>query len=158
MSKKRSGKFYFKNEKEVMKSFGLEQTPGSGNGWVIKEDGQNENVIAQLKSTDAMSISISKLDLEKLKYNASVSHKLPVFIIQFLIDGDTYLLTKAEELDELVKYINTGTYTSTKLIDIDTREYEEAKVNKKKIMSGSKTREKLHEERKEKHNKIRSAR
>ena len=38
---KRSGKFYRKNEKEVMESLGLKATYNSGSGWIEKEDGQN---------------------------------------------------------------------------------------------------------------------
>ena len=49
---KRTGKFYFRNEKEVLKSLGLTPTPQSGAGWVAKEDGENEIILAQLKSTD----------------------------------------------------------------------------------------------------------
>lgn len=34
---KRSGKFYRRNEEEVMKSLGLEPTPNSGSGWIVKK-------------------------------------------------------------------------------------------------------------------------
>lgn len=158
--KRRSGKFYYKNEKEVMESLGLRQTPGSGNGWIVKEDGQNENVIAQLKSTDANSISISRLDLEKLNYNASVAHKIPMFVVQFLQDGATYLVVKPEMLEELVKYIQTGIVEESKLIDIDLSGREKAKHNKKMIGSSSSAREKLYKEKEEKYKKknYRSAR
>lgn len=50
---KRSGKFYRKNEAEVMESLGLKPTKNSGSGWVEKEDGQSDEIICQLKSTDA---------------------------------------------------------------------------------------------------------
>lgn len=36
---KRSGKFYRKNEKEVMEALGLEQTLNSGSGWIEKRMG-----------------------------------------------------------------------------------------------------------------------
>ena len=39
---KRSGKFYRKNEKEIMRSLGLKPVAGSGCGWLDKEDGQND--------------------------------------------------------------------------------------------------------------------
>ena len=64
---KRSGKFYRKNEKEVMESLGLKPTYNSGSGWVEKEDGQNEDVICQLKSTDAQSIKINQKDIRILE-------------------------------------------------------------------------------------------
>ena len=50
---KRSFKFYRQNEAEVMKSLGLKPTKNSGSGWIEKEDGQNDYIICQLKSTDA---------------------------------------------------------------------------------------------------------
>ena len=49
----RKQKFWFKNEKRVMKRLGFEPVPGSCSGWVNKEDGENEFALAQLKSTDA---------------------------------------------------------------------------------------------------------
>lgn len=103
---KRSGKFYRKNEAEVMQSLGLEPTPNSGSGWLIKEDGQNEDVICQLKSTDAKSIRINQADIKTLEYNAMVVHKIPVFAIQFLNDNSIYLMVKPQDLpglDSLLK-------------------------------------------------------
>ena len=94
MNNKRSGKFYRKNEAEVMRSLGLEPTPNSGSGWIVKEDGQSEDVICQLKSTDAMSIKINLKDIETLEYNALVAHKLPVFAIQFLTTRHTFWLNQ----------------------------------------------------------------
>lgn len=101
MNNKRSGKFYRKNEAEVMRSLGLEPTPNSGSGWIVKEDGQSEDVICQLKSTDAMSIKINLKDIETLEYNALVAHKLPVFAIQFLCNNQTYILVKPEDLQDV---------------------------------------------------------
>ena len=101
MNNKRSGKFYRKNEAEVMRSLGLEPTTNSGSGWIVKEDGQSEDVICQLKSTDAMSIKINLKDIETLEYNALVAHKLPVFAIQFLCNNQTYLLVKPEDLQDV---------------------------------------------------------
>lgn len=98
---KRSGKFYRKNEAEVMKQLGLEPTPNSGSGWVVKEDGQNEDVICQLKSTDAKSIRIDQKDIETLEYNALVSHKVPVFAIQFLNTNEVFLLIRPENLQDV---------------------------------------------------------
>lgn len=111
---KRSVKFYFKNEKSVMKSLGLKPTKGSGNGWIEKEDGQNEEIIAQLKTTDKNSFSLKKSDLEVLEYNAAVCCKTPAFIIQFLEEedgeggGNLYLVCKILDLPALAQYINSG--------------------------------------------------
>lgn len=152
---KRSGKFYRKNEAEVMKSLGLKPTKNSGSGWVEKEDGQSEKVICQLKSTDAESIRIYKKDLDVLNYNAAVAHKLPVFAIQFLQSNEVYLLIKPDMLYEAAQYIETGEYNNANtFIDIDLSEHEDMVVIPKRIIkSSSKAREQFNEENKKRFKK-----
>lgn len=138
---KRSGKYYFKNEKQLMKELGLEPTKGSGSGWIEKEDGHNEFVIAQLKSTDASSFKISKLDLEKLEYNASVAKKLPVFIVEFLKDHSLYFLMNPLDIPEMAEYIKCGTTninTNNCSIELSDGPSEPQKV----IKSSAKSRDK----------------
>lgn len=138
MAMKRSGKFYRKNEAEVMKALGLKPTKNSGSGWIEKEDGQSENVICQLKSTDAQSIKINKKDLDVLSYNAAVTHKLPVFAIQFLQSNEVYLLVKPDLLCEAAQYIETGEYVSVnEFVGIDLSEHEEMTVETKKVVKSS---------------------
>lgn len=105
---KRSGKFYRKNEKEVMERLGLRPVPGSGSGWISKEDGENDEIICQLKSTDRESISIKKVDIDMLVNHAIISHKIPVFAIQFLSDDSLYLMVRPEDLGEAFEYISGG--------------------------------------------------
>lgn len=105
---KRSGKFYRKNEQEVMKSLGFDPTPNSGSGWIVKEDGQNDLAICQLKSTDANSIKINLQDLHTLEYNSIVAHKVPVFAIQFLKTNEVFLVISPERLCEASESILTG--------------------------------------------------
>lgn len=105
---KRSGRFYYKNERDTMELLGMKQVPGSGNGWVAKEDGENEHVLCQLKSTDASSIRIHKIDIDKLLLNAAVDRKVPVFAIQFLQSDEVYLLCRPLDLPEIAEYIETG--------------------------------------------------
>lgn len=106
----RPGKFWHKNEREVMELLGLRQVPGSGNGWVAKEDGESEHVLCQLKSTEASSIRVQKQDIDKLEYHAMVSKKLPVFAIQFVRSGQVYLLVKPLDLVDAARYIKSGSY------------------------------------------------
>lgn len=145
---KRSGKFYRKNEADVMRSLGLEPAPNSGSGWLIKEDGQSENVICQLKSTDANSIKVNKKDLDVLSYNAAVAHKLPVFAIQFLQSSEVYLIVKPEMLCEAAKYIETGEYESAnEFVGIDLSEHETMTSKIKKVIkSSSNARERFNKE------------
>lgn len=95
---KRSTKFYRKNEAEVMKRLGFRPTPNSGAGWVSKEDGQSDQAICQLKSTDKQSISIKQTDLHILEQHALEAHKLPVFAIQFLNLDEVWIMVKPEHI------------------------------------------------------------
>ena len=148
MAMKRSGKFYRKNEAEVMRSLGLEPTPNSGSGPIWKEDGQSEEVICQLKSTDAESIRIHKKDLDTLSYNAAVTHKLPVFAIQFLQSNEVYLLVKPDMLCEAAQYIKTGEYTSANaFIGVDLSEHEDMTTTRSRVIkSSSRAREQFNKE------------
>lgn len=152
---KRSGRFYRKNEAEVMRSLGLEPTPNSGSGPIWKEDGQSEDVICQLKSTDAQSIRVNKKDLDVLSYNAAVSHKLPVFAIQFIQSSEVYLLVKPELLTEVAKFIETGEYVSiNEFVGVDLTEHENIESSScVKVKSSSSARKKFMEENEKKFRK-----
>ena len=144
MNNKRSGKFYRNNEREVMRSLGLEPTPNSGSGWIVKEDGQTDDLICQLKSTDANSIKINKNDLDTLEYNSLVEHKLPVFVIQFLQSNEVYLVLKPEDLKDVVKFIKTGKVSEERFLGVEELTGDstdsELDVPRKKIVSSSKSR------------------
>ena len=153
---KRSGKFWYKNEKDVMKELGLKQVPGSGNGWVSKEDGENEHILCQLKSTDANSIRVQKQDIDKLEYHALVSKKLPVFAIQFVSTGQVYLVIKPLDVPDIAKFIDTGIYTPKddeglrELLDDSERRSKKAKP---KVKSSANAREAWHKARSERFKK-----
>jgi hypothetical protein len=157
---KRSTKFYFKNEKEVMQSLGLKPTKGSGSGWIEKEDGQNEYIIAQLKSTDSNSYRISLDDLHKLEHNAIVAHKTPTFIIQFLKTRELYMVSKVEDVQEIAKYLETGSCAITMkdyAAIAELFEYEKTKVEKI-IKSSDRGKKEFWEEREENFKKCRKQR
>ena len=137
MSRKRTGKFYFQNEKEIMKSFGLKPTKGSGNTWPEKEDGQNDYVIAQLKSTDKNSIRITLEDLEKLEYHAGVAHKIPAFFLQFLSINKTYILIEPFDMPELANYLECGHCKTKELADVLDVSTPEEQKQIKVIKSGN---------------------
>jgi hypothetical protein len=154
---KRSGKFYRKNEEEVMRSLGLEPTPNSGSGWLIKEDGQNDFVICQLKSTDAQSIKVNQKDIRILEKNASIEHKYPVFAIQFLNTGEIWLMARPQDFMSVSEYIKTGETTSPAILFDSEVEDTTIKV-KTKIKSSSSSREMFHKEKAKKFDKTKSAR
>lgn len=105
MAKRRLNRYWTKNEKNVMRKLGLNPVPASGSGELHKEDGENEYILCQLKSTEATSISINRLDVEKLMYHAELVNKIPVFAIQF-INGPILLATVTEEFGHISKYLN----------------------------------------------------
>lgn len=173
---KRSGKFYRKNEAEVMESLGLKPTINSGSTWIEKEDGQSDEIICQLKSTDAQSIRIVKKDIDTLIYNSLVVHKLPVFAIQFLSTNEVFLLVRPEDIKEVSDSLNKAPidnqsikspsdflglpYGPNKghieeamdLVNMDSED-SELDVSKRIIKSGSSARKELEKERENKYKK-----
>lgn len=149
---KRSTKFYRKNEEEVMESLGLRPTPNSGAGWLAKEDGDNDFVICQLKSTDAKSISVKLQDIHTLEYHAEVSHKLPVFAIQFLSTGELWLMARPVDFAEVSKYITTGVCNVSESVLDGERKNTKAKV-KKPVKSSRSSREAFNIQQKKKYEK-----
>lgn len=141
----RGTRFYRKNEARIMKMLGLKPTSNSGAGWIEKADGQNENVIAELKSTDAMSIGIKYKDIIKLEEQALVCKKLPIFVVQFLHNDDVFILARPGVLEDISQYIETGSYTAPEsIVDI-----EESVVEiQNKVSSSKKAKQKFWEERK----------
>ena len=99
----RSTKFWRKNEKEVMEDLGLRATVNSGAGFLEKEDGQNEYIICQLKSTESKQLTIKKRDIDVLELNAQTVHKTPLFAIQFLSaekgkdKSDVFIMMRPED-------------------------------------------------------------
>ena len=156
---KRSGKFYSKNEKQTLRSLGLKPAPASGAGWVVKEDGENETLMVQLKSTDALSYRINRLDMKKLEFHAEVSNKVPVFLVQFLKDDKLYAIVDVNNIDDLfygLKGIrpnssiinNNILYNNTDLpeyssVDKSTSEYPSISVNRKEIKTSKSSRDKF---------------
>lgn len=156
----RSFKFYRKNEEEVMKSLGLKPTKNSGSGWIEKEDGQNDYVICQLKSTDAQSIKVNQKDIRTLEKNAMIEHKIPMFAIQFINTGEVWLMLKPDDLPDAVEYILTGSIKENRVeqLGIDLESSEDIKtISHKSIKSSGSSRERFHEQQNKKYNKKRSA-
>lgn len=133
---KRTTRFYRKNEAEVMEALGLRPTKNSGAGWVEKEDGQNDYLIAQLKSTDAASIKVNLRDIEIMEANALVAHKVPVFVLQFLGTGDIFIMARPSDMEQVVEYINTGN-CQRPTVGFEINEHKNLKVKTIKSSEGS---------------------
>ena len=156
MSMRRSGRDWFKNEKEVMELLGLKQVPGSGSSWVAREDGENDDVLCQLKSTDAGSIRVQLQDIHELQVHALTSHKLPVFAIQFRQTNEVFLLVSPLELHDAAKYLADPTSFKQLVLEPamdaairETEDWDPPKV----VKSSSKSREKFQREREKNYKK-----
>lgn len=148
--RKRSGKFYSRNEKQTLKALGLVPAPMSGAGWVVKEDGENEATMVQLKSTDSSSYRLDMLDMKKLEYHAEVSNKVPIFLVQFLKQDKIYAIVEVGELREAAKALETGIVPER----IVFKEEEIEKQNqRKKVKASASAREQFFKERSEKFGK-----
>lgn len=155
----RSFKFYRKNEAEVMHNLGMKETKNSGSGWIEKEDGQNEYLICQLKSTDAQSIKVNQKDIRMLEKNALVAHKIPLFAIQFLNTNEVWLMIKPKDVFDVAEALNGDVVRMPdNLINIDeTTPYEPLSNAIRIIKSSSSAREMFHKEKNKKYDKTRSA-
>lgn len=151
MAMRRSGKWYRKNEEDVMRRLGLEPTKNSGSGWIEKEDGQSEHIICQLKSTDASSIRVVKQDLDTLAHNAQVAHKLPVFVVQYLQSDEVYLVLKPEVLEQVAQYLQTGVVEHKQSELDELSEHVPVSKPKRVIRSSADAREEIARERAEKY-------
>lgn len=141
---RRTGKFYRQNEAQLMTKLGLKPTINSGSGWIEKEDGISEFLIAQLKSTDALSIGVGLKDLHTLEANAHIAHKIPVFIIQFMQTEDIYVIAKPIDLAAITEYLETGRTTVQPVLEInDVKQSKPKKV----ITSGGSSRQDFWDER-----------
>ena len=148
---KRSGKFYFRNEKETLSKFGLKPAPGSGSGWIVKEDGENDIAMVQLKSTDSSSYRLDMLDMKKVEYHASVSRKLPICLVQFLKQDKIYAIVEVGDIPDLAIALETGSVPPRSFFEED--EINEAKPKRQKVKASVKAREQFFKERSEKFGK-----
>lgn len=125
---KRSTRFYRKNEVEAMHRLGINPTINSGAGWIQKEDGESDLFLCQLKSTDNKSISVKQEDINALEYHACISHKIPIFALQFLTTDSVYVMIPEEEFKEYQEYkkAKQNETFSQKSVDIE----EEKEYNK----------------------------
>ena len=143
-----------------MHSLGMKETKNSGSGWIEKEDGQNEYLICQLKSTDAQSIKVNQKDIRMLEKNALVAHKIPLFAIQFLNTNEVWLMIKPEDVFDVAEALNGDVVRMPdNLINIDEpTPYGPHSNAKRVIKSSSNARQMFHEEKNKKYDKTRSAR
>ena len=103
----RKAKFWFDSEKKIMRRLNLKPQPMSGAGYLHKEDGENDELLVQLKSTEAKSISVSRQLWRDLVFHADTSHKTPVLVLDLL--GDVLLVCcEPQDLEKVSKSMKGG--------------------------------------------------
>jgi hypothetical protein len=132
----RSQKWYRDNEKRLIKKLGLTPSPGSGAGWLQKEDGHNDNLLVQLKSTDANSFRLNLDDMRKLEYHAMIEHKVPVFIVEFIQQDKVYLVINQDDLKATYEALDLNGAILTLPEDLVLEEQPE--THREAIKSGNK--------------------
>lgn len=148
MMRKRSGKFYSNNEKKTLESLGFVPSPMSGAGWIVKEDGENDVAMVQLKSTDSSSYRLDILDMKKLEYHAYVSNKIPIFLVQFFKQDKVYAIIDVSNIDDLFEAFNCNKKPEyQKITKIEN------KNERKMIRSSKKSRDEFMKERNDKYTK-----
>ena len=129
-----------------MKGLGFKPAPASGAGWIVKEDGENDLAIVQLKSTDSTRYTLDMLDMKKLEYHANTSHKIPIFVVQFLKEDRLYVIVPVDNIIDLKDSVETG-----RIQDKVTIKEPEPVTSRRLIKSSKKAREQFFEEREKKY-------
>lgn len=119
---KRTTKWYRKNEEEVIKRLGLKPTRNSGATWIEKADGQNDNYICELKSTDKESFSIKQSVLHRLEAQAIEAHKLPLFAFQFINTDEVWVAVKESDIEAIRSLVQGKEKQNFFDFDIDKEE------------------------------------
>lgn len=88
-----------KQEKETAKVFDGRQQPGSGSGWVHRNDVRSERFLIEDKRTDnERSITIKADDLRRLRINAARIDR--VGVLEFYLGGHNYVVLHRDDFEE----------------------------------------------------------
>ena len=129
-----------------MKGLGFKPAPASGAGWIVKEDGENDLAMVQLKSTDSTRYTLDMLDMKKLEYHANTSHKIPIFVVQFLKEDRLYAIVPVDNIIDLKDSVEIG-----RIQDKVTIKEPEPVTSRRLVKSSKKAREQFFEEREKKY-------
>lgn len=74
---------------------------GSGNGWVRKGDVRAPKELWECKITSAKSFSLKHADLDKVNKQALMDGRIPIFLIEFMKQGDSFVILSKDDYMEL---------------------------------------------------------
>lgn len=90
-----------RQERTLAKQLQGSVNAGSGNGWVRKGDVRSDTELWECKVTSAKSYSLKQADLEKLNNQALLDGRMPVFLIEFMKTGDSFVVLSKDDFMEL---------------------------------------------------------
>lgn len=88
-----------KQEKRLAKAYGGGVTPGSGNGWVHKNDVKTDTLSIEAKYTDAKSFSLKLADLIKAEKYALIDGRDVIFTVSF--SGEEFVIVREADYRDL---------------------------------------------------------
>lgn len=90
-----------RQERGLAKELGGSVNAGSGNGWVRKGDVRSDKELWELKITSAKSYSLKHAELDKLNNQALMDGRIPIFLIEFMQQGDSFVVLSKDDYMEL---------------------------------------------------------
>lgn len=81
---------------------------GSGNGWIRKGDVRTDDELWELKITSAKSYSLKDAELQKNINHALVDGRMPIFLVEFKLTGNEYVILSRFDYEELRERANFG--------------------------------------------------
>lgn len=91
-----------KQEKETAEVYDGRQQPGSGSGWVHRNDVRSDQFLIEDKRTDnERSITIKADDLRRLRINATRLDR--VGVLEFYLGGHNYVVLHRDDFSQYVE-------------------------------------------------------
>lgn len=131
---KQSTRFYRRDERDTNDDYGLKSRRDSGAGWINKLDGEDNDRIVSMKSTEAGSFRVTFADLAELEYQALIANKLPVFLVKDLTNDKRYFIIEESNLADTAKMMKRRTEHKSAEGE-KKKEFVVPKIRKKQIIA-----------------------
>lgn len=90
-----------RQERALAKELRGSVNAGSGNGWVRKADVRASKELWECKITSAKSFSVKHAELNKLNNQALMDGRIPIFLIEFKEQGESFVILSKDDYMEL---------------------------------------------------------
>ena len=90
-----------RQERRIAEENGGQVTPGSGNGWRVKNDVRTPTESWECKTTNKAQFTLKLAELRKAWIGAVLDHRRMVFAIEFGEGGEEYVVLKSTDYIEL---------------------------------------------------------